>query len=151
MDTSRRNFILSAAVLAPVVFGGCAATKMLNPISGGTDALLKGLTGSLGGSPTQALGGTAALMNIAKSSLGADKFGSVAQLLPGMDGLLGQAANRLPRQERWRLGRQDAGRGLQALTRRVTPGHRAPPRTVAPVVLLYVNASMGARPEYPAR
>ena len=25
MDTSRRTFILSAAVLAPVVFGGCAA------------------------------------------------------------------------------------------------------------------------------
>lgn len=92
MDHSRRGFLLTAVALTPVVLGGCAASKMLNPIGGGTDALLKGL-GGLGVSPMQALGGAGSLMNVAKSTLGADQFGAVSKLLPGMDGMLGQAAN----------------------------------------------------------
>lgn len=92
MDHSRRGFLMSAVVLTPVVLGGCAAAKMLNPIGGGTDALLKGL-GGLGVSPTQALGGAGSLMNVAKSALGADQFGAISKMLPGMDSMLGQAAN----------------------------------------------------------
>jgi hypothetical protein len=89
---NRRQFLMTAAVAAPVALGACGSMGAVDPVAGGVDSLVKGLGGSLGVSPTQALGGTGALMNVAKSTLGSDKFGSIAKLLPGMDGMLDQAA-----------------------------------------------------------
>lgn len=91
-NISRRAFLVAAAVAAPVALGACGSLGAVNPIGGGVDTLVKGLGSGLGVSPTQALGGTGALMNVAKSALGTDQFGSIAKLLPGMDGMLGQAA-----------------------------------------------------------
>jgi hypothetical protein len=88
----RRYFLIAAAIAAPVALEACSTMGAVSPISGGMDSLISGLSSGLGVSPTQALGGTGALMNIAKSSLGADKFGSIGKMLPGMDTMLGQAA-----------------------------------------------------------
>jgi hypothetical protein len=88
----RRSFLVAAAAAAPVLLGGAISLDSLKAVGGGTDALVKGLGGSLGVTPDQAAGGAGALLNIAKSSLGSSQFGAVSKFLPGTDGLLGQAA-----------------------------------------------------------
>ena len=59
--------------------------------SGEGSSLVDSLTSKLGVTPQQAEGGAGSLFQAAKDKLGADSFQSIADVVPGMDGLLGAA------------------------------------------------------------
>lgn len=58
---------------------------------GQASQLIEQLTGQLGVSKTQAIGGSAALLAAAKSQLGSDQFNQLSNQAPGVDGLLSSA------------------------------------------------------------
>ncbi|GHC24899.1 hypothetical protein GCM10010082_17050 [Kushneria pakistanensis] len=58
---------------------------------GQASQLIEQLTGQLGVSKTQAIGGSAALLAAAKSQLGGDQFNQLSNQAPGVDGLLSSA------------------------------------------------------------
>ncbi len=68
--------------------GGSAAKAAADTSS---PSLVDSLTSKLGVTPDQAEGGAGSLFNVAKEKLGAEDFQSVADAVPGMDGLLGAA------------------------------------------------------------
>lgn len=58
-------------------------------MSGETQKLVESLTSGLGVKPEQAVGGSAALLSMAKSQLSADQFKGITDKVPGLSGLLG--------------------------------------------------------------
>ena len=90
MQIDRRRLLLAVSACVPILMSACSlfGGSKSAPLS---DGMLKDMVGALGVSPTQALGGSGALFNIAKSSLSASSFGAVAHVLPGLDGLLANA------------------------------------------------------------
>ncbi|SPJ32772.1 DUF2780 domain-containing protein [Kushneria phyllosphaerae] len=58
---------------------------------GQASQLIEQLTGQLGVSKTQAIGGSAALLAAAKSQLGSGQFNQLSNQAPGVDGLLSSA------------------------------------------------------------
>lgn len=60
-------------------------------LGGESSSLVDSLTSQLNVTPEQAQGGAGSLFQAAKQKLGADSFQSVADVVPGMDGLLGAA------------------------------------------------------------
>ncbi|MDX9813932.1 MAG: DUF2780 domain-containing protein [Sulfurimonadaceae bacterium] len=57
-----------------------------------TSSLLGTLSDSLGITQTQAMGGTAALLNQAKGSMSADEFSSMTSSVPGLDDIMSSAS-----------------------------------------------------------
>ncbi len=73
-----------------LVLNGCSSIPGMGGDSSGTAALIGKLTSQLGVSNEQALGGTAALFELAKNKLSADDFSSVTSALPGVGSMLGK-------------------------------------------------------------
>jgi hypothetical protein len=65
-----------------------AAAKGVSPAKEHSSALIEGLTKSLGVTPQQAAGGTAALLNKAKSNLGEEDFSKLISGVPDLSSLL---------------------------------------------------------------
>lgn len=86
---------LSLAVVSPVAaFNMGSITSTAGSVAGSAlsdNALISSLTG-LGVSPTQALGGTAAIMNKVKESVGSEAFEQIVSKVPGLDSVLDNAA-----------------------------------------------------------
>jgi Protein of unknown function VcgC/VcgE (DUF2780) len=68
----------------------CATATMAQPtaLKNPSPELIGQLTKGLSISPEQAIGGSGALFGLAKTKLNADQFTKVANVVPGMDGLL---------------------------------------------------------------
>ena len=87
MHTTRSTFapIAAAAVLILLLAGQAA------PARADVGSLLSSLTGQLGVSEDQALGGAASLFDMARSSLSSDDFSSLTDAVPGIASLADQA------------------------------------------------------------
>src|SRR5215217_3076753 len=73
------------------------AAKTANPANNPSPELVAKLTKELSVTPEQAIGGAGALFGLAKSKLKPEDFLKVANVVPGMDGLLKAAPK--PKQE----------------------------------------------------
>lgn len=58
-------------------------------VSGETQQLVQSLTSDLGVNPKQAMGGSAALLSMAKSQLSEEQFSAITSKVPGLSGLMG--------------------------------------------------------------
>jgi hypothetical protein len=93
MRVSTASALLFAAVL--VVAAPCPASAQapaglpeLTVETSPSPELIGTMTKELGVTPKQAVGGTGALLGLAKSRMKADEFGQVASAIPGTDALL---------------------------------------------------------------
>ncbi len=82
---------LDAAKGAAQVAQPSAGSVAAGAVGGESSSLVGSLTSKLGVSTQQAEGGAGSLFQMAKSKLDADSFQSIADVVPGMDGLLGAA------------------------------------------------------------
>lgn len=91
-------FVSSIYLLAPTagafnldeaIASGTQALSSATEVSGEAQQLLGQLENDLGVTETQAAGGTGALLQLAKSQLGADTINTVKSKAPGLSGLLG--------------------------------------------------------------
>ncbi|UVE18171.1 DUF2780 domain-containing protein [Pseudomonas sp. LS44] len=103
--TGKSPFVLAAALLlaaAPVLaFDLGEAAKAVSGATPGVaqvattpqaTGLLNALTGQLGVSPEQAVGGTGALLGLAKNQLGGADYSQLLKTIPGLDKLSGSNA-----------------------------------------------------------
>ena len=70
------------AVLASLSSLGCATAGLPSGIT--SNPLVSALTSGLGVNPEQAVGGTGAMMGLAKNKLSPDQFGSITSAVPGL-------------------------------------------------------------------
>ena len=82
VQIDRRRLLMLGTACVPVLLGACSLFGR-GKSSSGADALLHAMVADLGISPTQALGGTGALMNVAKNSPAAGNFGAVSSAVSG--------------------------------------------------------------------
>ncbi len=89
--------LLSISSLSAFDIGGAlnkaasVANAAQNPQQGTASSLISTLSSSLGVSQTQAVGGTAALLSQAKSSMSADQFSSMTSSVPGLGDIMSSA------------------------------------------------------------
>lgn len=76
---------IAACLVVYLCLAGASSTNAQKGIS---PELIGQLTQQLSITPKQAAGGAGALFGFAKSNLSADQFGQIANVVPGMDGLL---------------------------------------------------------------
>jgi Protein of unknown function VcgC/VcgE (DUF2780) len=77
-----------ALLILAAVLAGCATQS---PTSSGADALVGSLTDQLGVTNEQAIGGAGLIFDYAKEQLPSADFAKIADAVPGIDGLMGQA------------------------------------------------------------
>jgi hypothetical protein len=77
-----------ALLILAVVLTGCATESGM---SSGADALVGSLTDQLGVTNEQAIGGAGLLFDYAQEQLPSADFAKIADAVPGIDGLMGQA------------------------------------------------------------
>src|SRR5690554_6296131 len=91
-------FVSSIYLLAPAagafslndtIASGTQALSSTNEVSGEAQQLLGLLEGQLGVTETQAVGGTSALLQLAKNDLGSDAMSTLTSQAPGLSSLLG--------------------------------------------------------------
>lgn len=98
----------------------------------GSNALLGLLTNQLGVSSEQALGGAGAIFSSAQENMSADDFGSLADVVPGFDEMLGAAPKTEP-------GDDMLGSAFKALGMETDMV-----RSFMPIVLGYVEGTGGS-------
>lgn len=70
------------AAIAALSNLGCATAGLPSGIT--SNPLISSLTSGLGVSPEQAVGGTGAMMGLAKNNLSPDQFGAISNAVPGL-------------------------------------------------------------------
>jgi len=83
--------VVEAPEAAVISSSPTAETGTMDTVVSTAMGLLPTLTQQLGVSDSQAEGGMGSLMNLAKSALSTEEFGSLSQGVPGMDTLLAAA------------------------------------------------------------
>jgi Protein of unknown function VcgC/VcgE (DUF2780) len=82
----KRMYLLCLLVLP--LLTSCEATP---PTSRGTDALISGLTSTLGVTEEQAQGGVGSILTLAQEKLAAGDFDKIAEVIPGSEEYLDMA------------------------------------------------------------
>ena len=88
MKSSLQILLTTACLVVYVCLAGAGSANAQKGIS---PELIGQLTQQLSITPKQAAGGAGALFGFAKSQLSPDQFGQIANVVPGMDGLLKSA------------------------------------------------------------
>src|SRR3982750_524196 len=85
MKDSTKILFIAACLVVYMCMAGPGSANAQKSIS---PELIGQLTQQLSITPKQAAGGAGALFGLAKSKLSTDQFGQIANVVPGMDGLL---------------------------------------------------------------
>ncbi|NOZ53011.1 MAG: DUF2780 domain-containing protein [Gammaproteobacteria bacterium] len=110
-----KNKIVTISFISTLLFilSACSSIPKIGNDSTGAATLTNQLTSQLGVSNVQALGGTAALIGLAKQTLSAVDFSSVTKALPG----LGSLSEKIPASSAGKIGAES---GLKSVAGQFT-------------------------------